>query len=203
MKGRVVLYCLLALAAALPARADTLDFSFNDASADVQYAWIFVKSDYVYAEGGAVKGAGREVLGRLSGRFVYNDDEDTRIGALGADVLGHFPGAPGLDLGVGLRFFGGVTDEDQDIFAAGIGVTATYAPAFFHGVVLDGHFSYAPRVFCALDADRFWEGGFMAGYTVMPQAVVFAGYNAMSANFEDFGQRKIDEEVRVGVRLRF
>jgi len=110
---------------------------------------------------------------------------------------------PGLELGVGGLLYGGRTDDRQDLFDLGVGGRVTYAPPALGGIGATAKAYYVPQVFAWSDSERLLETGLRLSYAVLPKVLVHLEYQNIRADFEDLGNRTIDEGVRVGFEARF
>ena len=97
-----ILVCIMAGSAV----AASMDLSFNDDSAQLQFSYPLVEDDY-----GAT---------RLNGRVLYNDPEDTGLVSGGCEFWGSPGNVPGLQLGIGGQLIGGRTDDSQDFINLGV-----------------------------------------------------------------------------------
>ena len=83
-----LVFCLSATAAF----ADSLDIGFSDESFQLVYEHPVSHDEY-----GTVL---------VNGRFLYNDEKDTKLGSVGLDFIGKPGNISGLDLGAGAKFCG-------------------------------------------------------------------------------------------------
>lgn len=180
-----LLPCLLAA----PVAAQSVDLSFNESSAQLQFAYPLRADDY-----GVVQ---------AEGRLLYNKDEETRLASAGLLFIGEPGNVPGLDFGFGGRLYGGRTDERQDLLALGVGGRVTFAPPVLGGVGVGGKLFYAPNIFSGLDAERLLETGVRLSYAVTPKVRLYGEYQNLRSDFEERGTWTIDEGVRVGFEARF
>lgn len=187
---RFLLPLLLLVPAAAMAEPPSLDLRFNDTSAQVRLsAPLFDSDDYGYS--------------LLSGRFLYNDKEETTLGSAGFDFVGEPGGIPGLKLGVGTQLYGGRADDGQDLLALGVGTRVDYAPPVLGGFGLGGRVFYAPNIFSWLDAERLLETEVSLSYALLPKVTVNLSYQNIRTDFDDHGDWTIDEGVRLGFEARF
>lgn len=189
---RKTLLAILTLSLTLAAaegRAQVLDFGFNDYSAQIRYDYPVSEDDY-----------GRALL---SGRLLYNDDEETTLGSLGINFAGEPGNVPGLELGVGAHGYGGRTDHGQDLAALGISGSVRYAPPTLEGFGMTVRGAYAPRIFTFADSERLVEGALRLSYAATPKIRLHLEYQNVRAKFEDRGTWTIDEGVRIGFEARF
>jgi len=175
--------------AAAPAGAATVDLGFNDYSAQAALTLPLHADDY-----GTVQG---------EGRLLYNDHEETKLASAGMLFAGQPGNVPGLDLGVGGLFYGGHTDESQDLLALGVGGRVDYAPPALGGFGVSGRLFYAPNIFAGLDAERLLETAVRLSYAVTPKVRLHAEYQNLRCDFDDRGKWSIDEGVRIGFAANF
>ncbi len=188
MRKAAAILCL-ALVAATSAWGDSLDLAFNDESAQLRYD-LLVNQDYY----------GKSLL---KARFLYNDDEETRLGSLGFAFVGEPGNIPGLELGVGVDLDGGRTDPGEDILALAVGALFAYAPPSLGGLGLSARGYYAPRIFSLLDVERLVESEVRLGFAITPKISLHVGYQNIRADVEDHGWWTIDEGVRAGFTAQF
>ncbi|MFA5515505.1 MAG: hypothetical protein WDA20_04385 [Desulfuromonadales bacterium] len=186
---RLICLTLLFSLLTLQAEADTLGLSLNDDSVQLDYRHLLVEDDF-----------GRSVA---HGRFLYNDDEDTRLGSVGFDFVGEPGNLPGLEVGIGVQVYGGVTDASQDILALGIGGRSEYFPPTLGGFGAMAKIIYAPRILSFLDTERMLEAGFGVAYSMTPRVRLTLEYQEVRAKFDDHGTWLIDDGVRAGFQARF
>lgn len=188
MKKGLVLFLLPCLLAA-PAGATSVDLDINDFSVQLQFVQPLSADDYGTAQ--------------AEGRLLYNDHEETRLASAGMLFVGEPGNVPGLDLGVGGQLYGGRTDERQELLALGLGGRLTYAPPVLGGVGVGGKLYYAPQILSTLDAERLLETGVRLSYAATPKVRLYAEYQNLRSDFEERGNRTIDEGVRVGFEASF
>lgn len=187
---RAVLCTLLVLATPALAAAVTFDLGFDNESAQVELS----QSLHVDELGSS----------RVGARFLYNGDEETRLGSAGFSVRGRPGNLPGLEVGVGAQGLAGSTDDDFDLLAAAVTADARYSPPMLRGVGLAAGVGYAPKIFSGLDSDGSLETSLRLGYNVTPRVQVYLGYQNIRADFEDTSDwRTIDEALRLGFEARF
>lgn len=180
--------CLVLVAAG--AQATTLDLAFDNKSAQLQLAQPLVVDELGSSEAGA--------------RFLYNGDEDTRLGSLGLVFLGEPGNIPGLKLGIGVHGYLGRTDQGQDLLAAALGARVRYAPPTLGGITLLGRLNMAPGIFCGLDSERLWETEIRAGYNLTPRVQVHLGYQNIQVRFDGYSSMwTIDHAIRLGFQASF
>ncbi|KIH77828.1 YfaZ precursor [Geoalkalibacter ferrihydriticus] len=173
--------CLTATAAA----ADSIDIGFNDDSFQLIYERPLSRDDYGTA--------------LASGRFLHNGDEKTTLGSIGADFVGEPGNVPGLELGVGTKFYAGTTDRSTDFINLAIGLRGAFAPPQFWGLGVAGRLYYAPKVFSFRDSERLLESELRLTYAVLPKVKVYVGYQNMRLKEDRRNENwTIDDAVRIG-----
>ncbi len=166
--------------------ADTVDIGFNDDSFQLAYE-RGLSDDTTY---GATF---------LKGRFLYNDEEETKLGSLGLDFVGHPGNIAGLEIGVGAKLYGGTTASDIDFINLGIGLNGSYVFPQFQGLGFSARIDYAPKVFSFCDAERLIEGEVRLTYAVMPKVNLYLGYQNVHLDIDGrSGSMTIDDSVRIG-----
>jgi hypothetical protein len=167
--------------------AASFDINLSNRSAQIRYATVI----------------GGSTLGRTesSMAFLYNDSDkyvvDFRL--LVIDVAGSK--SPGLELGVGPKFYYGHGDNGNAV-VIGLGGQLRYnvpgLPRVNFG--LDGY--YAPNIVSFANAKNLYEVDLRAGYEIMPTADVYLGYRHIHAKF-DSGQETLDESTMIGLKISF
>ena len=167
--------------------ASSLDLNLSNKSAQLRYATVI---------GGTTMGRSETSVG-----FLYTDEEKYvfDLGLLVVDVAGSK--SPGLEIGVGPRFYAADGDNGQAI-AIGLGGRLRYKiPALQRlNFGLEGY--YAPDIVAFADADNMYEVGFRMGYEILPTADVYAGYRRIRAKF-NLGDETLDESLMFGFKLSF
>lgn len=177
----IMFFCLMTTIAA----ADSVDIGFNDESFQLGYEHSLTHDDY-----GTVV---------ANGRFLYNGDEETRLGSLGLDFIGNPGNVSGLGLGVGTKFYAGSTDSDTDFVNLAIGLRGSYILPQLQGLGVAGHLYYAPKVFSFQDSERLLESEVRLTYAVLPKAKLYVGYQNIRLDIESRNDsRTIDNSVRIG-----
>jgi len=178
--------CFLALVTVSAVSADTFDIGFNDDSFQLAYE-TELSEDTAY---GATF---------LKGRFLYNDDKDTKLGSVGLDFVGHPGNIAGLGVGVGVKLYGGKTEPSVDFINLGVGLNVDYVIPQLEGLGVSGRIDYAPKVFSFRDAERLVETEVRLTYAVIPKVRLFLGYQNIRLDVEDrSGDMTIDDSVRIG-----
>ena len=174
------------------ANATSLDISLNDESAQVRLASP-VMPVVMHAHGRSL----------IDLRLLYHEPKETMLGSLGIDFVGEPAGMWGLELGVGSYLYGGVTADNRDFLALGIGGKASFAPPAWHGFGLSGRVIFAPAILTWLDAERMLEIGVGAFYAITPRIRVHLGYQHIDADFGDLVNSTVDEGFRLGFKAYF
>ena len=188
MRKQLAVLAILLLTAG-SAGATSLDLSFDNNAAQ-----IAVNQPLVTDELGA---------SRFGARFLYNGDEKTRLGSAGFEFVGTPGNVPGLNLGVGVKGYGGRTSRGQDLLNGAIGAVADYTPPLLGGVVFGAKLYVAPKIFSGLDSDGLLETSMWAGYRVTPKIEVYLGYQNIRSDFGRYGTWTIDEGLRLGFKATF
>ncbi len=177
----ILIFCFSAMTAA----ADTADIGFNDQSFQFIYERAISADEY-----------GTSLM---NGRFLYNDDKDTRLGSFGLDFIGEPGNVPGLSLGAGAKAYAGSTHSDVDFANLAIGVRADYLLPQLQGLGVAGRFFYAPKVFSFRDSERLLEAEARLTYMVLPKVKVYLGYQNTRFDVEDrSGHTTADDSFRIG-----
>lgn len=166
----------------------SLELGINDYSLHGTFDFIVSEDD---------KGYSQLMLGGM-----YNDRKDTNLGTMGLGVFGKVAQVPGMRIGVSLDGYGGESDKEE-FLAGGFGAHLIAAPPALQGFGIDASFVYCPKVFTTLDADRMRVASIKAKYDIIPRASVFVGFFHTRGNFENTGDRTLDEGFRGGVQMRF
>ena len=185
MVGRILLICLVLVSTAAVASADSVDIGFNDESFQFIYEKGLSQDDY-----------GTSLF---NGRFLYNGDEETKLGSIGLDFVGQPGNISGLGLGAGAKVYAGNSDPDIDFVNLGIGLRADYTVPQLQGVGLSGRLNYAPKVFSFRDSERLVESRVRVTYAMLPKVKLYLGYQHIRLDVEDrSGHSTIDDSVRIG-----
>lgn len=185
MAVRILLLCFIVISTASPASADSVDVGFNDDSFQLIYE----------------KGLSQDEYGTslLNGRFLYNGDEETKLGSIGLDFVGQPGNISGLDLGAGAKFYAGNSDPDIDFMNLAIGLRGDYTLPHMRGVGLSARLNYAPKVFSFRDSERLLESRLRVTYAMLPKVRLYLGYQHIRLDVEDrSGHATIDDSVRIG-----
>ncbi|WP_455210279.1 YfaZ family outer membrane protein [Kaarinaea lacus] len=167
--------------------AASFDLNLSNKSAQMRFASVI---------GGTTMGRTETSFG-----FLYNDEEKyvIDIGLLVIDVAGSK--SPGLELGVGPKFYFADGKKGEAI-AIGLGGKLRYKiPAIQRlNFSLEGY--YAPDIVAFANADNMYEVEFRTGYEILPTADIYAGYRRIRAKF-DLGDETLDESIMFGFKLSF
>lgn len=184
MKLRIFLTLALCFSSTIAA-ADSIDIGFNDESFQVVYERPLVRDNYGTA------------LANI--RFLYNGDESTTLGSLGADFIGEPGNVPGLELGVGTKFYAGSADHSTDFINLAVGLRGNYAPPQLWGLGLGARLYYAPKVFSFRDSERLLESEIRLSYAILPKVKVYVSYQNIRMKEERSNDNwTIDDAIRVG-----
>lgn len=186
---KIVLFILLVLVP-FSAQATMMALDFNDDSAEVRLDLLLSGDGY-----------GKAVVG---GRYLYNDDEDTKMGGVELKFLGD-PGAlPGLEVGAGFIGYFGESHDNFDFSNVGVGLMADYSPATLQGLGFSTRLVYAPSIFSWQDSDGLFEYNARVSYAITPMVKVYVGYQKIEAEVDDSNRDvDIDKDVRFGLQVNF
>ncbi len=177
----VMVSCLLAVNVS----AASLDLGFNDESFQVVYEMPVTADDY-----------GTSLL---NARFLYNGDEETRLGSFGFDFVGEPGNISGLKVGAGAKIYAGRTDSSVDFANLGVGLRLDYTLPQLQGLGVAGRVNYAPKVFSFRDSERLLETEVRLTYAVMPKVKLYLGYQNIRLDGEGrHGHMTIDDGLRIG-----
>jgi len=180
-----ILIVMTACIFATNAGAASVDLGFNDESFQLGYETSVTADDY---------GASL-----LNVRFLYNGDEETRLGSVGLDFVGEPGNISGLKVGAGAKVYAGRSDSSVDFANLGVGLRLDYTLPQLQGLGVAGRLNYAPKVFSFRDSERLLETEVRLTYAVMPKVKLFLGYQNIRLDVEDrSGQMTIDDGLRIG-----
>lgn len=180
---RFLMLCLFCFTASV-ASADSIDIGFNDESFQLVYERGLSQDDY-----GTML---------FNGRFLYNGDEETKLGSAGLDFIGQPGNIPGLSLGAGVKFYAGEADN-VDFANLGVGLRGDYVLPQLQGLGVAARVNYAPKVFSFRDSERLIESEVRLTYSVLPKVKLYLGYQNIRLDVEDrSGHSTIDDSVRIG-----
>lgn len=175
----------ITLLTAVNVHAASVDIGFNDDSFQLIYETPISSDDY-----------GTSLI---NGRFLYNGDEDTRLGSIGFDFMGEPGNIAGLKVGAGVKGYAGRTDSAVDFANIGIGLRVDYILPQLQGLGFAARLNYAPKVFSFGDSDRLFEGEGRMTYAVMPKVKLYIGYQNIRLDGDNgWGHMTIDDSVRIG-----
>ncbi|HEX9778075.1 MAG TPA: YfaZ family outer membrane protein [Geopsychrobacteraceae bacterium] len=185
---RLMAVFLLVVSVPGAAWAGSLALNFNNESAQFRYQQLLNREAYSESEAGL--------------RLLYNEDTETWLATVGAAVKGSPGNLPGLKTGVEIAVNGSDT-RPKEMLAIGIGLRIDYAPPVLHGLGMTAAVQFAPKVFSFLDAERYLETSVGLAYAFMPQADLTLDYQNILVDFENAGEVRVDDSLRIGVKLRF
>lgn len=188
----VVVACWLMMVGSAHAEAKSLSLNFNDDSAQARFNMI-IKED--------VNGTSL-----LDFRGLYNDEDDLSswLTSAGVNFVGTLDNAPGLELGVIADLKAGDSDRsDTEFGAVGVGGLVNYFPPELGGFGVGSRFVYSPKIFTFLEAENISEFSARVSYNIAPNIGVHIEYQKVRVDFDTFGKRDIDEELRIGFEARF
>jgi len=177
------------LLAAGSVQAASVGLDFNDDSFEGRVGFDINQDEY-----------GRAVL---DGRFLFNDDKDSRLGSVGLRVMTNPQAMPGLSVGAGFAGYEGRTHRGDDLGNIGVGVNAEFAPPALYGGGIGSKFYYAPTIFSFQDSDGLWEFNVRGFYNFSPQLQMYLGYQKIRGEFERAPDQNLDSDVRLGLNLKF
>jgi hypothetical protein len=184
MLVRTLLAVLLCLVTTL-ASADSVDIGFNNESFHLGYERPVVQDEFGVVSGNA--------------GFLYNGDEKTTLGRVGADFVGSPGQYPGTRLGMGLRLYAGSTAKNTDFINLALGLRASYAPPQLGGFGVSASVYHAPKVFSFRDADNLTQSEIVLTYALVPKVRLNLGYYNLRLKEDSRGSNwTIDEGLRIG-----
>jgi len=136
--------------------------------------------------------------------FLYNEDDNYlgEIGLLVIDEAG--TKTPGLELGVGPKFwFGGSDKANVDVAAIGLGGQFRYKNFNVPRIVYGASVYYAPSIVSFMDADNMLEYDIRVEYELLPTANVYVGYRSIEADIKNRDNVDIDKSAILGLRFKF
>ena len=176
---------LMSVLMAVNVNAASVDIGFNDNSFQLVYETPIYDDEY-----------GTSLV---NGRFLYNGDEETKLGSIGFDFTGEPGNISGLKVGAGVKGYAGRTDGSIDFASVGVGLRIDYTLPQLQGLGFSGRFNYAPKVFSFGDSDRLVESEARVTYAVMPKVKLYIGYQNVRLGVDGrSGHMTIDDSVRVG-----
>lgn len=167
------------------------DFSvlLNDDSVQGRFDFAFDQKQY-----------GESIAGL---RLLYNDDKETWLGTVSGGVRGQLGAVPGADVGARVLVNGGSSFNDRDLLAIGLGLQASYQPPPLRGAGIYARAQYAPELLSFLDSEDLFEWAIGLDYMITPKATITLEYQKVEVDFENTGERDIDDSVRAGIIFHF
>jgi hypothetical protein len=167
------------------ATAGTVNIGLSDKSFQVGYEQAITQDEY-----GTVMG---------NGRFLYNDDNDAKMGSAGLDFVGVPGNVPGLSLGVGSKLYVGNVDSGTDFTNVAVGLRSSYILPQLQGLGVSGHCYYAPEIFSFQDSEHLVDAGVRLTYAILPKATIYIGYQKIDVGVEHRSSNQtVDSSVRIG-----
>jgi len=173
------------------ANAQRLDINLNQTSARFTYTNLVGGSTFGRTE--------------MNTGLLYNEDSNLVINVDLQVIDAAGSKTPGLELGVGPRFYY-LTHDDSDSSAAAIalGGQLRYKLPNVPRLSFAGVFFYAPSITSTLDANNMNELGFGASYELLPTADIYIKYRRIRSSFTaKVGSRTIDSGTVIGMRFSF
>lgn len=186
-----VLFTLLAVVFAQSVSARSMEINLSDDAAQFKYSTLIGGTTYGRSE--------------LTYGILFNED-DVYIGEIGLLVIDEVgTGAPGLELGLGPKFYFADTDNsDGDVAALGLGGQLRYKNLQMPRIVYHLEAYYAPSIVAFLDAENLFEILFRLEYEILPTANMFIGYRDIEVEIKDIDKDvELDENVILGVEFKF
>ena len=138
----------------------------------------------------------------FEGRILYDDDRDSLLGSAAVGVRGTPGNVPGLQLGA--KVIGNVGRLDKlDVVTIGLGLDASYQPPQLQGFGAHGRFQYSPQLLSFSDSEGFRELAFGCFYSFTPRASLLVEYQNTEADFDTYGDRRLDDSIRAGLLFHF
>lgn len=194
MSARILSTFLLILAGLLlssTASAQRIDITLKEDSARFSYITLIGGSTFGRTE--------------MNTGILYNEDKNmaVNIGMQVIDVAGSK--TPGLELGVGPRFYYLRHDQkDANAAVVALGGQLRYKLPSIQRLSFIGNGFYAPSITSTLDADNMYEIGLGVAYEILPTANAYLLYRRIRAAFiKGLGTENIDSGVSLGVNFTF
>ena len=185
---RIITVLLLVVLGSGSAWAGTMSLDFNNESAQFNYKHLLTREAY----GDSIAGF----------RLLYNEDTETFLGTVAAGVVGTPGNVPGLETGVDISASSSESDNEK-MFAIAVGLTVDYSPPVLGGLGVLARAHYAPKVFTFMDAEKYLETGVEIHFSFMPRAELLLSYQNVMIDFEKYDDVRVDDSVRIGIRLEF
>jgi len=190
VSARILTTILLILASATVS-AQRIDVTLNEDSARFSYFTLIGGSTFGRTE--------------LNTGILYNEDDNyaVDVGLQVIDVAGSK--TPGLELGVGPRFYYmRYDDTDSDAAVIALGGQLRYKLSKLPRLAIMANAHYAPSITSTLDADSMHEYGVGLGYELLPTANIYLIYRRIRVEFtKDVGSETIDSGTSLGVNFTF
>lgn len=185
----IAVFSLLAVSGT--AMAQKLDINLGGESARFTYSSLVGGSTFGRSE--------------MSAGLLYNEDENFLfdLGLLVIDMAGSK--TPGLELGVGPKFFYANFDR-ADTSAAGIalGGSMRLKPASVPRLNFVATAYYAPSITSTLDGDTYLETEFRIGYDLLPTATAYIGFRKIRISLDkNKGTDDLDKTGMAGLKFSF
>ena len=150
---------------------------------------------------------GGSTLGRteMNAGFLYNEDDNTLfdLGLLVVDLAGSK--TPGLEVGVGPKFYYASSDKpDATVAAIALGGQLRFKLPSVPRVAVGGSAFYAPHITSTLDADSVFELNTRLVYELLPTADAYVGYRKIRVSYDKGkGKEDLDNGVFFGLKFAF
>ena len=165
--------------------AGSVDIGLNDDSFQIGFEQALSNDNYGNSFGNA--------------RFLYNGDEDTKMGSIGFDFVGRPGNLPGLSVGAGTKLYLGETDHNADFINLGVGLRTDYTLPQLQGLGVSASLYYAPEVFSGRDSNRLLDSQIRLTYAIVPKVKLFLGYQNIQLDVDGpHGNWTIDNGIRAG-----
>lgn len=185
----LLLLALTFILMAATAQAASVGLDFNDNSFEARGSYDINQDQN-----------GRAVI---DGRFLYNDDKDSRLGSAGLRVMTEPMTLPGFSVGAGIKGYLGRTHHGDDLGNIGVGANVEFTPPALYGVGFGGKLYYAPKIFSFYDSDGLWEANLRTFYNFSPALQVYLGYQKVRGKFDNAPDQNLDSDLRLGLNLSF
>ena len=190
MFARTLIVFALILASTA-ANAQRIDVTLKQDSARFSYVTLIGGSTFGRTE--------------MKAGILYNEDDNyvANIGLQVIDVAGSK--TPGLELGVGPRFYYLKHDKSNSTAAAiALGGHLRYKLPSVQRLSVNATGFFAPSITSTLDAKSMYEIGAGVGYELLPTANVYVAYRRIRADFtQGVGTENIDSGVSLGLDFTF
>jgi len=170
--------------------AQSLDVNLNDNAALFDYT----------ASTGSRGGLGNAAAD-LGIYFTNTDDIMAMVGIQVVDGTG--TGSPGLEAGVGAKFFALRADAKQDIYALTLGGRLNYSPKSASRVAVTAEAFFAPDIVTFGDGKQFLFVTANVGYLVMQQAKIYFGYRLIEVTLMSRENLGIESGPHIGLQVSF